>query len=169
MTVRAQARTDLALAVERATMVAVATMERWRRAVRGLPLLVSSDELRVALHGLSAWYERLCVDHEYAMPGPAAGVEALSRCLHLAEPASEEVLVAWWAVRVAEEIVGCRRLLAGADDTESIVLQLALSRLELAMYGVHEHLSPESIVSANEITGRTPSALVPMHSRNSAA
>lgn len=142
MIVRAQGRTDQARAVERTTMVAVAAMERWRRTVRALPLLVETDEFRVALSGLSAWYERLCVDDEYAMPGPSDGIDALQYTAQLiTEPPSEALIAAWWAVRLAQEVVECRRFLGSTDDVEEMDLEVALARLEVALHGRDECLN----------------------------
>jgi hypothetical protein len=153
MIVRAQDRTDLELAIERATVVAVAAMERWSRTVRALPLRVRSNELCLALRGLSAWYERLCVDDQYAMSGPADGIEALHRITHLTtELPTQEMLTAWWAVRVAEEVAECRRLVASSDDADGIGLEVAMSRLEVAVYGGHERMSQGSLVAVNEAT-----------------
>lgn len=158
MIVRAQGRTDRALTTERATMVAVATMERWRRAVRVMPPLVSSD-LRVALLGLSAWYERLCVDPEYTMSGPQEGIDALHHATQLnSSQTGDESLMAWWAVRVAEEVVQCRRLLRSTDASECTDLENALSRLEVALQGGHDHLT-RLRVSLDEITKPAPKAL----------
>ena len=97
----------------------------------------------MALRGLSAWYERLCVDHEYAMPGPADGIEALHRSSQLiTEPPSEVVITAWWAVRLAQEVVECRRLLRFTDDdAEGVGLEVAAARLEVALHGAQERLS----------------------------
>ena len=123
-------------------MVAVAGMERWRRTVRALPLLAGSDERRVALRGLSAWYERLCVDGEYAMPGPADGIEALHHSAQVnTDPPTEEITTAWWAVRVAEEVVECRRILASREAAAISGLEVALARLEVSLDGGRERLS----------------------------
>ena len=127
----AQGRADLAVAVGRTTMVDVAATERWRHTVRSLPLLTDSDEFRVALRGLSAWHERLCVDGEYAMPGPADWIEALHHSAQVnTDPPTEEITFAWWAVRVAEEVVECRRLLASREAAAISGLEVALARLD---------------------------------------
>jgi len=137
---RAQDRTDLAGVVERVTMLAVAAMERWRRTVRALPWRAGSDEQRMALCGLSAWYERLCVDRQYAMAGPTDAIEALRSGQMLTARPSEELVIAWWAVHLAEEVVDCRRLLRSGDDAQGIDLEVAVTRLEVALHGGHERL-----------------------------
>jgi len=142
MSARAQSEPDSAIAVERASKAAVAAMDLSRHTVRVLPLLVGSDELRVSLRGLAAWYERLCLDGEYATPAPAECVEALPQIVQLMKGAPpDEVVNAWWAVRVAEEVVSCRRLLWPQADTSGTSFEVALAQLEIAMHGWHEHLS----------------------------
>jgi hypothetical protein len=121
-------------------MVAVAALERWRGTVRALHLRADSDELRVSLRGLVAWYERLCVDGEYATPAPAEGMMALPQiALLVVGSPSEEIVRAWWAVRLAEEVVACRQLLKCGGDTSEDDLGVALSQLEVAMHGLLEH------------------------------
>ncbi len=131
-----------AIALGRATMVAVAAIECQRRRIRTLPLLAGSDELHVPLRGLTAWYERLCEDCDYATPPPAEGLEALPRVAqHITGSARKEIGTAWWAVRVAQEVVACRQLLGSQDHANGSSFELALSRLETAMYGWQEHSS----------------------------
>jgi len=151
ITTRPQRTTDPAVTVDQATIVAVAAIERWRRTVRVLPLLVGSDELRLALRGLSAWFERVCVDADYVTEAPADGIEALHRItrLNTGTPAPE-VLVAWWVVRVAHEVVKCRRRLRSMGDRNTMDLPVALSQLELSLYGGYECVIQGSRVHVQE-------------------
>ncbi|GEM_PF-6555210 len=146
-----QSQSDRAIALGRATMVAVAAIESERRTMRVLPLLAASDELRVPLHALAAWYERLCIDTEYATPAPAEGIEALPLIAQLVTGTPRcEVRAAWWVVRVAEEVVVCRQLLGSGDDSDSSKFELALSQLEIAMHGWQQHSSKDTAVIAGE-------------------
>lgn len=137
-----QTQSDQAIALGRATMVAVAAIESQRRTMRVLPLLAGSDELRVPLHGLAAWYERLCIDADYATQAPAECIEALRLIAQLVTGIPPyEVGAAWWVVRIAEEVVACRQLLGSGNDADSSRLEMALSQLEIAMDGWQEHSS----------------------------
>ena len=76
------------------------------------------------------------------MPGPVDGIEALHRSAQvITVHPSEEMTTAWWAVRVAEEVVECRRLLAVQVDVAVGGLEVALARLEVSLDGGREHLS----------------------------
>jgi hypothetical protein len=140
MTIQTQRPLESDVALEGAATVALAAMRRQRSAVHALPSL-ASKELRVSLRGLVAWYERLCIDREYATPAPAEGIDALPRVTLDAEAPSYEAVTAWWAVRVAEEVVACRRLLGNENDVHGAEFEVALSQLEIAMYGWNDRLN----------------------------
>jgi hypothetical protein len=108
-------------------------------------MLVSSEELRVALRGLSAWFERVCIDGDYVTTAPAEGIDALHHITQQSPDLSTgHATVAWWSVRVAEDIVKCRQLLRPSDTIDDIDLDVAFARLELALYR-GEQVHPEMI------------------------
>lgn len=129
---------DPSPSLEQVTRNAVAALERWRHWVRSLPR-VANGEHRVALQGLVAWYERLCVDDRYANPPPVDGMDALFQTEQERSSATaKELVAARWAVRVAEELVNCRQVVNQAGDEAAITV--GVSRLEMALHGAHERL-----------------------------
>jgi hypothetical protein len=121
---------------------AVVALERWRHWVRSLTMLASGEH-RVALRGLVAWYERLCVDGGYANPPPADGMDALFQTEQERSSATAQGLVgARWAIRVAEELANCRQLVSQGDDERAAAV--GLSRLEIALHEALERLGPSS-------------------------
>jgi len=117
---------------------AVAAMELFRQFVRSLPLVAINDCQR-DLRGLVAWYERVCVDESYAARPPVGGMHALliAECERSASTA-KGLVVARWAIRVAEEVVNLRSTLAWHQDEEA--LSVAQGRLELALQTALERL-----------------------------
>ena len=97
-------------AAESSAKIAHSALEHWRWAVRGVPFTASSDEARIALRGLAAWYERICVDDAYDNPAPADGLDSL-----MAQEREPDHLflrrdvMSHWAVRDAEELAEWRR------------------------------------------------------------
>ena len=115
---------------EATTRMAVAAMERWRLSVRSLPTLSSEHES--PLGGLVAWYERVCVDERYAIPPPVEGMDALFVIeQERSAAAARGLVVARWAVRVAEELVLCRQM---ANEGNATPEGMGLTRLELALH-----------------------------------
>ena len=108
--VRLAIATDTPAEATTSTALAGSALEHWRWAVRGVPFTASSDQARTALRGLAAWYERVSADDAYGNPPPGDGLDALTALE--AEPESQHcrrVVVAHWAVRVAEELARCRQ------------------------------------------------------------
>jgi len=108
--------------------------------VRGVPFTASSDEARIALRGLAAWYERICVDDTYDNPAPADGLDALTA----QERGPDHLLlrrdvVSHWAVRVAEELAEWRRRGLASDGDPAVTL-LAYAKLDLALRGAFDKL-----------------------------
>jgi hypothetical protein len=124
---------------ERASEVSAAqargALQQWEWALREVALEASSDVARTALRGLSAWYERMCVDDTYADPAPADGLDALTaqeRAPHtLTRP---RVLVTHWALRVAQELAGFRKQ-GQACGGDPAAAYLAHAKLDLALQG----------------------------------
>ena len=127
MHTRPRSTGDATQAITRATHLATASLQQGRCAVQTLPRLVNPEELRVALLGLSAWFERVCTEGDYVSTAPADGIEALHQIAH-------DVTVARWAVRVAEDVVQCRLLLRPKDTLGDIDLDVVFAQLELAMH-----------------------------------
>lgn len=118
---------------ETACAVARSALERRRGAVRSVLLSANSEETRVALRGLAAWYERMCVDPDYGKAPPEEGVRAL---IALGDeepkPIKRQLAVAYWAIRVAQELASCQVRWSSEDSTPD-ELQLALTKLDLAL------------------------------------
>lgn len=97
--------------------VASSTLECWQWAVRRVPVTASSDEARIALRGLAAWYARICVDDTYDSPAPSEGLDALTAQARGPDRLLlQRDVVSHWAVRVAQELAGSRRALASDCD-----------------------------------------------------
>lgn len=58
---------------ETAFAMARIALDRRRAAVRSVLLTARSEDTRVALRGLAAWYERMCVDAGYCNAPPNRG------------------------------------------------------------------------------------------------
>ena len=120
--------------------VARSALEHWQWAVRGVLFTSPSDGARTALRGLAAWYDRICVDETYDNPAPVDGLDALT-----AEERGPDslllrhVVVAHWAVRVAQELAECRRRGHGGDGDPAATL-LAHTKLDLALQGAFDRL-----------------------------
>jgi hypothetical protein len=126
-------------AAEASTALARSALEHWRWAVRGVPFTASSSEACTALRGLTAWYERICVDDLYDHPAPADGLDALTALERGSDlDLSRRVVVTHWAVRVAQELAGCRRGLRHDGDLAAAFLER--SKLDLALQGAFDRL-----------------------------
>jgi len=110
-------------------------LDYWRWAMRGMPVMETSEESRTALRSLVAWYERVAVDDSYNNPAPADGLDALAAQEHGPNRFRDRVQVAHWAVRVAQELAECRR--THLDDGDSV---LAYAKLDLALRGAFDRL-----------------------------
>jgi len=123
---------------ESSATVARSALEHWRWALRGVPFTASSDEARIALRGLAAWYERICVDGTYDNPAPADGLDALTAQEREPDHLRRDV-VSHWAVRVAEELAEWRRRGLASDGDPAVTL-LAYAKLDLALRGAFDKL-----------------------------
>jgi hypothetical protein len=107
--------------------------------VRGVPSIAPSGEECTALRALKVWYERMCVDGMYDHPAPVDGLDALTALERGPDgDLSRRVVVCHWAVRVAEELAGCRRGLT--DDGNSATAALEHTKLDLALQGAFDRL-----------------------------
>ena len=123
---------------ETTAALARSALEYWRHPVRRVLLAVSVDRDAVALRGLAAWYERLCVDVDYAQNAPDEGLDALVTLRSSFDAmVAHDLLVTYWAIRVAEELATCRaRCWSDADGSDDA--GVALAKLELALLSALE-------------------------------
>lgn len=123
---------------ETVSAVARCALDRRRAAVRSVLLAFRSEDTGVALRGLAAWYERMCVDSDYGNAPPEEGVRALMAMGDEEDkPVTRQLVLTYWAVRVAEEVASCRRRWCSKDSTPDD-LQVALAKLDLALHGAFE-------------------------------
>jgi hypothetical protein len=137
-------RNEFACADEGAAAASAAmarqALDGWQWAVRRLTFTTFSHEGRTALRGLAAWYKQICVDETWKHPPPKDGLDALATEERGPGSSVVPVIVAHWAVRVAEELVECRRRgVAGGRDQVSV--SIAHAKLDVALQGAMDRLS----------------------------
>ena len=102
--------------------------------------MAHSDEARTALRRLAAWYERICVDDMYKNSAPADGLDALAAGKRGSDSLRiRRVVVAHWAIRVAQELARFRRQ-GFAGDADQTAALLAHAKLDLALRGAFDRL-----------------------------
>lgn len=133
---------------DRIALVAQAGLQRWVSFVRPLPVVLVREEQRAALRALVNWYERVCVDEDYASTAPADGIEVLCAvCSSRARPVDDPLTIARGAVGLAGELVDYRRLLIDyrnllqySEGPPELLEDELLSQLEVATQSVFEFL-----------------------------
>ena len=120
--------------------LALASIQRWNRFVRPLPLSAQSEEQQRQFRGLVAWYERVCADDQYSNSPPVDGIEALFAMPLECTLHDRFLSVVREAIRVAEELVRCRQLARDARLADSRSSEIARARLELSISAARERL-----------------------------
>lgn len=124
--------------LDRTCAVARSAIESLREIVRSVLLATRTGDEGIALRGLATWYERMCVDPDYANPPPDGGIAELNGLSDLVR-FKLRLMVAYRAVRVADELSASRRRRFSSDSTPE-ELHTVLARLELALHSLSEQL-----------------------------
>jgi hypothetical protein len=105
------------LGVDPSSTIARSALEHWRGSVRAALVTSPFEDGDAGLRRLAAWYERVCVDDEYAQPAPDEGVVALVKLLRRGGEPERNTLITHRAICVAQQLTSCRaRARWGGDD-----------------------------------------------------